>query len=44
MTNNTEDEPAINSEVIWTFNNVKSQLLDAYPNGKALTENLITGN
>lgn len=38
----SDDEPALNSELIWSFNNVKTQLLDAYPNGKSLTDILTT--
>jgi hypothetical protein len=36
------DELLINSEIIWTFENVDKELLGAYPNGKSLTENIIT--
>ena len=42
MTLDQDDEPLLNSEISWSFTNVHSQLLDAYPNGKALTDILTT--
>ncbi len=37
-----EEELLINSELIWTFDDVNKELIQAYPNGKSLSENLIT--
>jgi hypothetical protein len=37
-----DEDCSINSELIWQFNDVDKELLKAYPNGKALTERLIS--
>lgn len=37
-----DEDVAINSELIWTFNDVDKDLLKAYPNGKALSERLVS--
>lgn len=37
-----DEDLQINSEIIWTFTNVENELMTAYPNGQALSENLIT--
>jgi hypothetical protein len=37
-----DEDLQINSEIIWTFTNVESELLNAYPNGTPLSENLTT--
>jgi hypothetical protein len=40
--NSSDEDLSINSEIIWTFNDVDKELLKAYPNGQALTEELVT--
>jgi hypothetical protein len=37
-----DEDLAINSELIWQFNDVDKELLRAYPNGRALTERVIS--
>ena len=37
-----EEDLLINSEIIWTFENVDKELLKMYPNGKSLAEDVIT--
>lgn len=37
-----DNEDLISSEVIWTFEDVDRELLRAYPNGKALSEEIST--
>jgi hypothetical protein len=43
MSNNYDDEDeALTTEVLWSFRNIKQELLDPYPNGRCITENLNT--
>jgi hypothetical protein len=37
-----DEDLSINSELIWQFNDVDKELLKAYPNGKSLTERVIS--
>ncbi len=37
-----EEELRINSEIIWNFDDVNKELISAYPNGKSITECLVT--
>lgn len=37
-----DEDQSINSEIIWTFNDVDKELLKAYPNGKAMVEDIVT--
>lgn len=37
-----DDDSSTNSEIIWTFNNVKQDLVDRYHTGKALSDILVT--
>ena len=39
-----DNEDLISSEVIWTFDDVERELLKQYPNGKALSEEVMTIN
>jgi hypothetical protein len=39
---NDDEDDGLNSEVVWTFNNFKKEVLDAYPNGRCISEQLIT--
>lgn len=40
--NDDEDEISLNSEVLWTFKNFKKEVLDAYPTGRCISEQLVT--
>ena len=44
MSNNYDDDEdeAIKTEILWSFRNIKDELLDPYPNGRCITENLNT--
>ena len=44
MSNNYEDDEdeGLKTEVMWSFRSIKSEVLDAYPNGKCLSEQLNT--
>lgn len=37
-----DEDVSINTEVIWMFNDVDKELLKAYPNGKSLSERLVS--
>lgn len=37
-----DNDDLMSSEVIWTFSDVEQELLRAYPNGKALSERVVT--
>ena len=38
----SDDEISVSSEIIWSFSNFKKQVLDICPNGKSISEQLIT--
>ncbi len=37
-----DEELQINSEIIWNFDDVNKELISVYPNGKSITESLVT--
>ena len=43
MSNYEDDEDdVINTEVVWGFRNIKTEVLNAYPNGKCISEQVVT--
>ena len=40
--NDVDEDFLIRSEIIWNFNSIKKELLDAYPNGKGIVDSINT--